>query len=224
MTIRAVVFDLDDTLAVTSRDRERLLGEAAHRAGVDPHFDREDYVRAHGEHSAGGTRRPVFEALVEDGEDAAHLTRAYREAIGTSLAPVDGAAAMLTALRSRYRLGLLTDGPEEAQRDKLRRLGWCDAFDAVLVTGGLDAPKPDPAAFDAIADALDVDAGAVVYVGDSPDRDVVGATEAGMHPVQVVFAGGPDPHPSAAAVVRREELRSLPRVLESLGGDRPDDP
>ena len=223
MTIRAVVFDLDDTLAVTSRDRERLLGEAAHRAGVDPDFDRDDYVRAHGEHSAGGSRRPVFEALVDDGEDAEHLTRAYREAIGTSLAPVDGAAAMLAALGDRYRLGLLTDGPEETQRDKVRRLGWGDAFDAVVVTGRLDAPKPDPAAFDAIADALNVDNGAVVYVGDSPERDVVGAAEAGMRPVQVVFAGGPDPHPRAVAVVRRGDLRSLPRVLESLGGHRADD-
>lgn len=213
---RAVAFDLDDTLAVTRRDRESLLRGAADAAGVALEFDREDYLQAHREHSGSDSRRPVFEALVDDPADAVALTRAYRDAIGDAIETVDGAEAALGDLAGRYRVGLLTDGPERTQRDKLRRLGWTDAFDAVVVTGGIGAPKPEPGSFVALADALDVPPSAVVYVGDHPDRDVAGAATAGMTPIQVRYDGGPDAHPLAARTIRRSALASLPGVLDGL--------
>ena len=217
---RAVGFDLDDTLAVTRRDRETLLAEATARAGVEA-VDREAYLEAHRRHSGSKSRRPVFEALVDDGAGA--LTRTYREAVAEAMEPVVGAGELLSALAGRYRLGLLTDGPERTQRDKLRRLGWTDAFDAVVVTGGIDAPKPEAGGFVGLADALDVPPADVVYVGDDPDRDIDGAATAGMTPLQVVYDGGPDPHPLAAATVRRSDLGALPGLLEGLA-DGPDDP
>jgi len=219
---RAVAFDLDDTLAVTRRDRETLLRAAAEAAGVPLSFDREDYLAAHREHSGSETRRPVFEALLSDPDEAAALTRAYNEAILEAIEPVDGAGSLLERLAARRRLGLLTDGPERTQRDKLRRLGWTDAFDAVVVTGGIDAPKPAPGSFVALADALDVPPESVVYVGDDPDRDVDGAATAGMVPVQVTYDDGPDPSPLAADTVRRSEQAGLPTVIQGLA-DRADD-
>jgi putative hydrolase of the HAD superfamily len=220
---RAVAFDLDDTLAVTRRDRASLLAEAAARAGVDGSIGRSAYLEAHREHSGSESRRPVFGALVEDRETADALTRAYREAVGDAMAPVEGAGDLLETLGERYRLGLLTDGPEGTQRDKLRRLGWEDAFDAVVVTGGIDAPKPEAGGFVGLADALDVPPAEVVYVGDDPERDVVGAATAGMTPVQVLYDGGPPANPVAARTVRRSNLGALPGLLEGLA-DGPDDP
>ena len=216
---RAVGFDLDDTLAVTRRDRETLLAEATARADVEG-VDRKAYLEAHRRHSGSEGRRPVFEALVDDGAGA--LTRAYREAVAEAMEPVAGAEELLSTLAGRYRLGLLTDGPERTQRDKLRRLGWTDAFDAVVVTGGIDAPKPAPGSFVALADALDVPPESVVYVGDDPDRDVDGAATAGMVPVQVTYDDGPDPSPLAADTVRRSEQAGLPTVIQGLA-DRADD-
>jgi len=218
----AVAFDLDDTLAVTRRDRETLLRAASADADVDPAVDRQEYLDAHRRHSGTESRRPVFEALVEDPGDAADLTRAYRDAIGDAIEPVDDAGSVLETLTASYRLGLLTDGPERTQRDKLRRLDWSDAFDAVVVTGGIDAPKPAPGSFVALADALGVPPESVVYVGDHPDRDVEGAATAGMVPVQVLYDDGPDVSPLAAATIRRPELASLPHVVQRLA-DRADD-
>lgn len=220
--LSAVGFDLDDTLAVTSRDREALLDAATARADVDAAIERGDYLDAHREHSGSESRRPVFDALVEDDEAAEAVTRAYRETIGEAMTPVDGAGAVLDRLTARYRVGLLTDGPDRTQRDKLRRLGWTDAFDAVVVTGAIAAPKPEPGSFLALADALGVRPSTVAYVGDHPVRDVAGAATAGMTSVQVVYEGGPEPHPLAATTVRRSELDSLPGVLEGLA-DGPDD-
>jgi putative hydrolase of the HAD superfamily len=218
---RAVVFDLDDTLAVTDRDRETLLSIAADRAGVSLSFDRAAYLEAHREHSGPRTREPVFEALV--GADAPELTRAYREAVGEALRPVEGAEQLLATLRARYRLGLLTDGPDETQRDKLRRLGWTGAFDATVVTGPLGAPKPDRRAFEAITDALGIAPGRTVYVGDDPERDIAGAAAAGLRPIQVCYEGGPEPHPEVEATIERDELASLVGRLEALFEDGPED-
>jgi len=217
----AVVFDLDDTLAVTDGDRSALLVSAAERAGVPLTFDREAYLAAHREHSGTESRLPVFESLV--GADAPELTRAYRETIGEALTPVAGVEAVLETLRERYRVGLLTDGPGKTQRDKLERLGWEAAFDAVVVTGPIGAPKPDRRAFGTIAAELRVAPEEAVYVGDDPERDIAGAAAAGFRTVQVCYPGGPDPDPEADATIRREAFDSLPGVVATLLGDGADD-
>jgi putative hydrolase of the HAD superfamily len=203
MEPRAVVFDLDYTLAVTRRDRQALLDEATATAGVRD-IDRREYLDAHGTHVADETRTPIFDAILDEGDPEA-VARAYRRAVNGALVPVEGAADLVADLRERYRVGVLTDGPGRAQRSKLERLGWTDAFDAVVVTGDLPAAKPDPRTFEAVLAAVDAPAGETVFVGDHPEADVRGATRAGLSAVQVL-GGRFDPAPEAVAHVRRAEL------------------
>jgi len=224
--IRAVGFDLDETLAVPERDRSTLLAEAVRAvdaADLLAGLTRESYLRAHREHSGSLTREPVFAALVEehtDGEggiDPAELAAAYRRAVEDALVPVEGAADLVGTLRESYRVGLLTDGPGRTQRRKLETLGWTDLFDAVVVTGDLPEPKPDPRTFRRLLDELGAAPGEAVFVGDHPEADVAGAADAGLRAVQVRYPGGPEPHPRADATVERAELAErLPEVIESL--------
>ncbi|NHN47262.1 HAD family hydrolase [Halostella sp. JP-L12] len=219
MGLTAVVFDLDYTLAVPDRDRQTLLNEATASVGaVD--IDREAYLGAHRENLTGETREPIFADLLAEREadaDPTELAGAYRRAIADAIRPIDGAADLVRELRKRYRVGLLTNGPVRAQRDKLRTLGWEDLFDAVVVTGDLDAGKPDGRAFEAALDALDVEADEAVYVGDEVEADVRGADAAGLRVVQVVSPDGPDPDPTADAHVDRAELVTcLPLVIADL--------
>ena len=216
MTITAVGFDLDDTLVVPDRDRATLLADAVDAVGAPP-ISREAYLVAHRENLTGETRTPIFEDLVGGEAPAGDLARAYRETVNEALAPVAGVEAMLAALRRRYHVGLLTNGPTVAQRAKLATLGWEDAFDAVVVTGELPAGKPDGAAFTALLDALGADPATTVYVGDEVAADVGGAAEAGLTVVQVLYPGGPDPDPRADATVQRDELAGvLPGLLDTL--------
>jgi putative hydrolase of the HAD superfamily len=184
MTLAAVVFDLDYTLAVPQQDRQSLLDEATAAAGVED-LDRSEYLAVHGQHRATTTRTPIFEALLEDG-DAGAVARAYRNAVNDALVPVTGVPELLTELRTQYRVGLLTDGPVQAQQTKVETLGWEDYFDAVVVTGALPEGKPDQRAFDAICSELGVVPEVTAYVGDHPEADVRGASEAGMVTVQVL--------------------------------------
>jgi putative hydrolase of the HAD superfamily len=130
---------------------------------------------------------------------------------------VPGAADLVHSLRAEYRVALLTDGPVRAQEGKLEALGWTDLFDAVLVTGALPTAKPDRRAFEHLLDAVDAPPAATAYVGDHPDLDVRGAHGAGLHPVQVLYDGGPDLVPEAAATVDRDALAAdLRGTLASL--------
>ena len=219
MTITAVGFDLDETLAVPARDRATILDDAV--ATVDgPPLTRGGYLDVHGRNLTSDTREPIFAALLDAHDadvDPARLAAAYRREIAEALAPVDGAEAFLRRLRGTYRVGLLTNGPTVAQRDKLTTLGWTDLFDAALVTGDLDAGKPDPGAFEALLDALESDPRETAYVGDDVDADIAGAADAGLVPVQVTFDGGPPPSPRAVAHLPRDRLvAELPQLLTDL--------
>lgn len=222
MALRAVGFDLDYTLAVPTRDRQTLLNEATEAVGA-PSMSREAYLTAHEDNLTAETRAPIFETLLRESAggkaDAtpADLATAYRERVSGSLVPIPGAERLLSELRRRYRIGLLTNGPVVAQRDKLSALGWVDAFDVALVTGELPAGKPDPGAFTALVERLGSTPGETAYVGDDAVCDVGGAADAGLVPVQVLFPDGPEPDPRAAARIERDELADrLPAVLEDL--------
>ena len=215
----AVVFDLDYTLAVPDRDRATILADAAAAVGAPP-LSREEYLRAHRRNLTRETREPIFADLLEGRDsdaDPADVATAYRRTIAESLRPRPGVEAMLDDLRTSYRVGLLTNGPVLAQRDKLVTLGWERAFDAALVTGELEAGKPDLRSFDAVLRELSVDPGEAVYVGDEVEADVFGATNAGMDAIQVLLVDGPDPDPRAIAHVQGERIADeLPAVLDGL--------
>jgi putative hydrolase of the HAD superfamily len=66
-------------------------------------------------------------------------------------------------------------------------------FDVVIDSALVGVEKPDPAIFRAALDALDVDPGEALYVGDLYEVDVVGARAAGMSAVLLRPEGsGPD--------------------------------
>ena len=242
--LRAVVFDLDDTLAVTDRDRAQLLEEATATADA-PSISRSAYVETHREHLTTDSRTPIFAALLEERARQEHetddgspektettgselavdpevLAMAYHEAITDALTPVPGVETMLERLGDTYRIGLLTNGPVRAQREKLAALGWESTFDVALVTGELEAGKPDDRAFAAVLAELDVTADEAVYVGDDVDADVGGATAAGIRAIHVL---GPDTEPDSQAVahVERDALATeLPEILTGLADHSPE--
>ncbi|PGF16708.1 HAD family hydrolase [Natrinema sp. CBA1119] len=216
---QAVVFDLDYTLAVPQRDRATILEDATTATGA-PSLTRDAYLAAHRRNLTTETREPIFADLLADSEsdaDPAAVATAYRETIADDLEALPGVEAMLADLRGEYRVGLLTNGPVRAQRDKLETLGWEDAFDAALVTGELEAGKPDPRAFEAITGELGVDPADAVYVGDEVEADIRGATEAGMRAIQVLLEDGPELDSRAIAHVEQREIASaLPGLVSGL--------
>jgi putative hydrolase of the HAD superfamily len=218
VTLSAVIFDFDYTLTVPDCPRQEVLDEATEAVGA-PDLSREEYLDAHSRHLDSDSRVPIFaDILPEDAEvNPKELADAYRDKVAESLRTVEGVLGLLADLRGGYRLGLLTNGPSKAQRSKLDAFDWIDSFDAIAITGDLDAGKPDERAFRAILSDLGVESEESVYVGDDPDADVVGARDAGLYTIQVVWEDGPDRHPDADAYVERGSLAAeLPGILDEL--------
>jgi putative hydrolase of the HAD superfamily len=89
-----------------------------------------------------------------------------------------GVRETLAAFRADgLKLGLLSDFPPDA---KLVNLGLPDAFDAALCSETFGRLKPDPVSFRALSERLGVEAGRILYVGNSVRYDVAGAKAAGF--------------------------------------------
>ena len=99
------------------------------------------------------------------------------------------------------RVGVLTNGPSEIQRRKLRATGVEGAVDAVLVSEELGVAKPDVRAFALAAAALGTEPSATAMVGDSLLNDVAGGLAAGCAPV-VWIARREDDGATPAGAVR----------------------
>jgi putative hydrolase of the HAD superfamily len=138
-------------------------------AETGPAFKREVW-----EQGLAALGRPV------SAEEAEKLTEAFRDARGRHMTTYEEVPAALEALRSRYLLGVVTNGPSDLQRLKLSATALASFFSAVAISGEVGQGKPSPEPLYAALRALDVEPASALMVGDSLPRDVAGAKAAGV--------------------------------------------
>ncbi|QES48042.1 hydrolase [Streptomyces venezuelae] len=117
----------------------------------------------------------------------------------------------LDALAAGYRHGVLTNSSSANQDPKLRRLGLRDRFEVLVCAAELGISKPQAGAFRAACAAMGLEAGEVAYVGDQPEIDARGARDAGLLAVWLDRDGGRGAGPEG--VHRIGGLAQLPGVL-----------
>lgn len=169
------VLDLDDTLFL-ERDYVRSGFEAV-APWVERHFPIRDFCARALRAFQAGRRRDVFNAVFRDcgltvpDSVINDMVRIYRRHSPTiSLLP--DAAAFIDSSRGVVKLALVSDGPIDAQRRKLRALRLDYAFDLVVFTDfwGHQFCKPHPRAFSFIQSRLGRRL-EYLYVGDNPHKD-----------------------------------------------------
>jgi putative hydrolase of the HAD superfamily len=111
---------------------------------------------------------------------AVELDAAFRVALRLHCPPYDDAIPMLEEVGHSYALAVLTNGPGDVQRVKLRAAGLDRFFTATIASGDIGSGKPDPRIFTTALERLGITANEVIAVGDSIERDVVGAHNAGL--------------------------------------------
>ncbi len=237
--LRAVLFDLDDTLTPTTAfaagARRRAMEAMAALPGVrltadrllvelreviaefgpnyDSHYDR--LLRRFPGEDLGGHPRGV---LVAAG------VAAYHDSKHGGMAPFPGVREVLTALRegTALRLGVVTEGLEVKQYEKLLRLDLYRFFDpaAVVVSEGIGISKPNPKLWQRACAALDLEPPACMYVGDHPEKDVLPARSLGMRTVRFRAPGGRHAAAEGTAPADHEirEFRELTSVLRDAHG------
>jgi FMN phosphatase YigB (HAD superfamily) len=125
---------------------------------------------------------------------------------------------VLDACRARgVPIAVLTNGWTPLQQKKIARALGADIVDSmpILVSDALNAYKPDPAAFAALADTLHTPREHVWYVGDNPRGDVGGALAAGLRAVWFDWENLSYPQDVPPPTLRIASLRELETLAEN---------
>lgn len=167
MRLRAVVFDLDGTLADTAPDIRAAANGVLAALGATP-LSLEETVRFIGNGAPAFVARmraarglpetdepALLEAFLAGYENSHDLTRLY-----------PGVPQALLALKDEgILLGICTNKPESPARALLDHLGLSQSFEVVIGGDSLPVRKPDPAPLRAVLAALDAEE--ALFVGDS---------------------------------------------------------
>lgn len=232
--IRAVFFDLDDTLF----DHQHCARAAL--AGVrDAHpcfaaLPPEDIERHHG-HILEDLHLQVMSGQLP--LDAARIERfrrlyavvghaaeetlvaqtasAYREHYIRSRREVSGATALLAEVRKHAQVVIVSNNLLEEQQDKLRHCGLDRYVDVLVVSEEAGVAKPDPKIFEIALERARCTAAEAVMVGDSWTNDIRGAMAAGIRPIWFNRTGRQAPDPDVDVI---RSLEPPPDVLRRILG------
>ena len=195
----AIIFDLDDTL-YPERDYVlsgfRAVGgwveKTWHLPATGTFFELQGFFTQ-------GVRGDIFNQWLHkhdlDPSLVQSLVRAYREHRPT-LEPFPGTRKMLESLKRRYRLGLLSDGYLEVQKNKFAALGLESFFEVVVFSDqfGREHWKPSVRPFQTAAELFQLDPAQMIYVADNPAKDFLGARQLGIFTVRLHREGGEYSH------------------------------
>jgi putative hydrolase of the HAD superfamily len=188
--IKAVVFDLDNTLTDFMRMKENAV-DAAAQAMVDAglRFPPEEIKkRIYDVYDAQGIEfQNVFDQALTEmlGEIDFKIKAAgivgYRRAKEASLVLYPHVKITLIELMKRsIRLAVVSDAPREEAWLRLCYLQLHHMFDFVSTFEDVGERKPSPAPFLAALEHFGVAPQEAVMVGDWPERDISGAAQLGM--------------------------------------------
>lgn len=80
-----------------------------------------------------------------------------------------------------FRLGLITNGPAEMQREKIARFALERHFEVIVIEGEFGHGKPSPKVFQHALESVGHGAHEAWHVGDNLYADVAGAQAVGLH-------------------------------------------
>ncbi len=223
--VRALLFDLDDTLwpiVPVIQRAEALLFDwlREHAPAIPQRYTLTTLRERRMELMAANPRfqydlwalrhaglMEAFEHCGEDSSKIPHAMALFADA-RNQVTLYEDVAASLPRLASRITLGSLTNGGAD-----LQAIGLAHHFKISLAAHTFGSAKPDPAIFHAACDALELAPAQVAYVGDDLRLDVEGAQKAGLTGIWLNRSGAAVP--SDHAHIRPDaDLRTL-HELES---------
>jgi 2-haloacid dehalogenase len=192
---RLILFDADGTLFDYEKSEERALEAALTEEGFP--YRREAHRDVY-----RSINQELWELFEQGGIQAAELRverfKRFLTVTGISLDPesisrrylkhlaegaylYEGVETLIQELRRMYKLGLVTNGLKEVQRNRFAKTSLPEYISCIVVSDEVGVQKPDPAIFQmALREAGETDPKATLVVGDSLTSDIQGGVNAGM--------------------------------------------
>jgi putative hydrolase of the HAD superfamily len=234
--IKAVLFDLDDTLwpvvPVIMRAETMLFEWLSRHAPLvtlrhsieSLRQERKLLMASNPKYALDleALRRDALIKAFEDvGEDPAKVEHAMSIFIQARNAVTffDDVLPSLDRLKDRFVLGSITNGTAD-----LDSVGLSSYFQLSMAARVFGTAKPSPAIFHAACDALGISPHEAVYVGDDPILDVTGAQNAGLHSIWInrsgvepnhVLPDGVHPHAICTTLLEFEEWLNEHAIISS---------
>lgn len=194
--LKAVVFDLDDTLYP---EKEFVLSGfravaawAELNLGIDSNLGERQLISYYENGIRGDTfnRWLASHNLLSD-DLVKEMIKIYREHI-PSISPFPEVKEVLGELKKKFLLGIVSDGYIEVQRKKLNALEIENFFDAVVFSDewGKKNWKPSSKPFEIVSEELGVPSNQCIYVADNPLKDFFGAKHVGIYTIRIIRQGG----------------------------------
>ena len=188
--IKAVIFDLDNTLIDFMRMKSRAV-EAAINSMIDAGLEYSyKAIKAKIDEiyqEKGIEYQQVFDLLLQnllgkvDNKILSAGIVAYRTAREAELNTYPQVVPTLIELmKMGIKLGVVSDAPAREAWLRLSYIGLHHIFDAVITYDESKAFKPSPVPFNMILEKLETKPEESLMVGDWAERDVVGAKAVGM--------------------------------------------
>ena len=190
MKIKAVLFDLDNTL-IDFMKMKRMASNAAASAMVDAGLSSGKkelaeelfaFYRKNGIESDD-----VFERFLMEKYGRADLRilaagiNAYLKEKYEHMKPYPGVKEMLAELKKKgLKLGVVSDGLRLKAWMRLNEAGIDGFFDVVVTFEDTNKKKPSPEPFRKALDELKVKPAECLFIGDWPEKDIEGAKALGM--------------------------------------------
>ncbi len=196
MSLRTILFDIDDTLFSTSAFAGRARRNAVRAmiaAGLD--LPEDEVLRELDEviSEFSSNYEHHFDKLLQRLRQSEQLTNpalivasgvaAYHDTKFRELEPYPDVLPLLEALaRAGVQAGIVTHGWTIKQAEKLVRLGLLPYLDpkAIFISDQIGISKPNPKLYSHVLKDLGREPSEVMYVGDNPTTDVAPPKSLGM--------------------------------------------
>lgn len=185
MGIKAVVFDLDGTLAdsipLTIYSIKETIRQITGKTLSD-----DDITKEFGPVDTEIIKKLLGEESKENGVEL--YVKTFSENFDSFIKPIDGIYELVTYVKeSNFKIGLFTGRGLRVSRIIIEKLGLSNLFDFILSGDDTTKPKPDPEGILKVLDKLDVSPKESIYVGDF-DVDVLASKTAGVLSVLALWS------------------------------------
>ncbi|PFG45646.1 HAD superfamily hydrolase (TIGR01509 family)/HAD superfamily hydrolase (TIGR01549 family) [Vibrio sp. ES.051] len=126
-----------------------------------------------------------------------------------------GVKEMLSELRQHYKLVVITNGPIFSQHPKLKATQMSDWVDHIIVGGEEPEEKPAASIFQKALNLVDAKPEEALHIGDSLPADIAGANKMGILSVWVNPTGADNPTGIKADYEVKETVE-LKEILKTL--------